>query len=272
MWQDFSTWASSSSLAKIILIIIVTWIVYLIVKTSVKNILKVAITKSFYRTSKDSRLEKRINTITNVISRTILVVLVFIAAVMILAEFGINITPVLTGAGIVGLAVGFGAQHLVRDIISGFFILIEDQFAKGDVVEIAGKSGTVKDINLRRTILRDMNGHEHIIPNGEINITTNKTKRWAKVNLDIPVIYETDIDKVVQVINSQIIEIVNDQEFADLIIDSLVCLTPEKFDDKKIIFRVNGKVKAHSQEKITRELVKRIKKAFEENKIKFLAL
>ena len=137
---------------------------------------------------------------------------------MILSELSIPIAPVIGGFGIAGIAVGFGAQHLVRDLISGIFILAENQYRTGDVVTIAGISGLVESINLRRTILRDLDGQVHIIPNGEITVASNKTKYWSRVNLDIGVAYKENIEKVISILNEVGKDLSNDEYYGLMLI------------------------------------------------------
>ena len=124
-----------------------------------------------------------------------------IALVMILGELNLNIGPAVAGLGIVGIAVGFGAQSLVRDYLTGSLILLENQFGKGDVVTIAEVTGTVEDFSLRRTTLRDLDGVVHTVPNGEITVASNRTRTWARINQDVTVVYGTDIEKAIEVIN-----------------------------------------------------------------------
>src|SRR4030043_732791 len=120
---------------------------------------------------------------------------------MLLSEVGINIAPVLAGVGIIGIAIGFGAQSMVKDIIAGLFILVENQYRKGDVVKVADVSGLVEDINLRRTVLRDLDGIVHVVPNGEIRVASNLTKEGSRDNFNVSVAYGEDLDHVTSVIN-----------------------------------------------------------------------
>jgi len=129
------------------------------------------------------------------------VFILLIALVMILGELQLDIGPAIAGLGIVGIAVGFGAQSLVRDYFNGALILIENQFSRGDVVTIAGVSGTVEDFSMRRTTLRDLNGVVHTVPNGEIRVASNQTRVWARINQDVTVSYGTDIEKATRVVN-----------------------------------------------------------------------
>ena len=147
----------------------------------------------------ESPARKRATTLTGII-RVVAVAFVWATAfVMVLEEVGIAVGPVLAAAGVGGIAIGFGAQSLVRDIISGFFVLMENQFDVGDVVEVAGVSGVVEEITLRTTVLRGLDGTRHVVPNGEIRVSSNLTKEYSRYIVDVPVPYESEPDEVVAV-------------------------------------------------------------------------
>ncbi len=155
------------------------------------------------------------NTIVRIFSWTVNIIIVTIASMMVLQEFGLKIGPILASAGIVGVAVGFGGQYLVRDIITGFFLIFENQYRIDDVISIEGISGVVEDINLRVTKLRDMNGTVHYIPHGEIKKVSNLTKQFAKINLNIGISYNTNIDYVKQAIDNIGIEMSKDPQWKE---------------------------------------------------------
>ncbi len=140
--------------------------------------------------------KKRVDTLASIIQHTLTIVIMVLAGIVIMGQVGINVGPILAGAGVLGLAVGFGAQNLVKDVITGFFILLENRMNVGDVIQAAGVAGLVESINLRTTILRDLEGKVHIIPNGEITVVTNLTRGWARCVLDIGVAYKEDTDHV----------------------------------------------------------------------------
>ncbi|GAG53152.1 unnamed protein product, partial [marine sediment metagenome] len=179
-------------------------------------------------------IEKRVDTLSDVIYRTIAVAAVIIGLLTILPELGINISALLAGAGLVGLAVGFGAQSLVRDVIAGLFVLVENQYGKGDVVNVAGVGGLVEDVNLRRTLLRDLDGAVHSIPNGEIRTSSNLTRQWSRVNMNVSVAYGEDLERVMAVIDRVGEELAQDPEFAPLIIGAPRALRVDGFGDSGI--------------------------------------
>src|SRR4051812_12660618 len=145
-------------------------------------------------------VQKRIDTLDDLGSRVIRFFVVVIAGIMVLGALDLDIGPAVAGLGVVGIAVGFGAQSLVRDYLNGALILIENQYSKGDVVAIAGVSGAVEDFSLRRTTLRDLDGVVHTVPNGEVKVSSNRTRTWARINQDVTVAFGTDIDKAIEVV------------------------------------------------------------------------
>jgi len=186
---------------------------------------------------------------------------------MILGELGVEIGPILAAAGIVGFAIGFGAQNLVQDIISGFFILLEDQIRVGDVVEIAGKGGLVEKITLRMIVLRDLAGNVHFVRNGEINIITNMTKEYSRYVFDIGVAYREDVDKVIEVIQQVDEGLRGDPEFKDDILEPIEILGLDQFANSAVIIKARTKTKPIKQWRVAREFNRRLKKKFDERNI-----
>jgi small conductance mechanosensitive channel len=186
---------------------------------------------------------------------------------ILLKKFGVDIGPILAGAGIIGLAVGFGAQELVRDFISGFFILLENQIRVGDVAIINGTGGLVEKIELRTTTLRDFSGTTHIFQNGKINTISNMTKEWSAVVFDIGVAYKEDTDQVTEIMKQVGNELANDPDFKDLIINPLEIFGVDKFADSAVIIKARLKTKPLQQWGVGREYRRRLKKAFDKNDI-----
>ncbi len=215
----------------------------------------------------EEELKKRSDTLVGVIVTTIQIVIIFMFILMLLTEIGINVTAILTGAGVIGLAIGFGAQSLVKDIISGLFIIMENQYRKGDVIKIAGESGVVEEINLRRTVLRDMDGVYHVVPNGEIRVSSNSTKQWSRVNLNVSVDYGTDLEKTMAVINRVGKEMVEDPVWGAFITSAPRALRVDKLGDSGIDIKVMAETRPSRQWEVAGELRLRIKKAFDQEKI-----
>ena len=263
--QTITQWAISHGI-KILAILIVTWIILRILKTIIHRVIKSVINKT-YGIRDGVAVEKRTVTLETVFYSTVKIAVWVIAIMMIIPEFGINIGPILAAVGVAGLAFGFGAQYLIRDLIAGLFIILEDQYRKGDSIKVGDVAGTVEEINLRKTVIRDVDGVEHHIPNGEIKIASNRTKLWAKINLEIGVAYDTDLDKVIKVLNKVGQEMAKDKDWKDIIIEAPQALGVNEFADSAIIIKVSAKVKPGEQWGTARELRKRIKEAFDKEKI-----
>jgi small conductance mechanosensitive channel len=215
----------------------------------------------------DPELIKRIDTVGGVIAGLLTVAILIMAMVMILGEFGISIGPILAGVGIVGVALGFGAQHLVKDVINGIFILLDDQIRIGDVVEVAGKAGVVEKVNLRLTVLRDLAGNVHYVNNGNIGVVTNMTKDYSRYVFEIGVAYRESFDEVVEVVKQVDEEIRSDPQFADDILEPIEILGLDKFADSAVIIKARVKTRPIKQWSIGREYNRRLKQRFDEKGI-----
>jgi small-conductance mechanosensitive channel len=216
---------------------------------------------------RDEEFRKRIDTLSSIAASLLTIVILIITAITILGLLQIPITPVLASAGIVGVALGFGAQHLVRDVISGFFILLDDQIRVGDVVQIAGKGGLVEKINLRMTILRDLAGNVHYVRNGEIDVVTNMTKEYSRYVFDVGVAYREDVDEVIEIIKAVDENMRTDPQFKDDILEPIEILGLDQFADSAIIIKARTKTKPIRQWAVGREFNRRLKKRFDEKDI-----
>lgn len=210
---------------------------------------------------------KRQNTLIGVFTGALKIAVWLMAIMMILSELGIDIGPMLAGAGILGVALGFGAQYMIRDFLAGLFIIIENQYREGDVVCLDGTCGLVEDITLRKTILRDLDGIVHHIPNGEIKKASNLSKKFARVNLNIGVAYKEDLNKVIEVVNEVGKELAEDPEWEESIINPPQFLRIDDFGESAIIIKILGETKPLKQWDVTGELRKRIKVAFDKKGI-----
>jgi small conductance mechanosensitive channel len=215
----------------------------------------------------EEEVRKRSDTLSGVLVASLQAVILAVVAFMMLDKMGLNIAPVIAGVGVVGIAIGFGAQSLVKDIISGLFILLENQYRKGDVVKIADATGLVEDINLRRTILRDTDGVVHSVPNGEIKVASNLTKGWSRVNLNVGVDYGTDLDKAIEVINRVGKELAEDPAWSAQILKPPQVLRVDNLGDSAIDIKILGDTKPMQQWAVTGELRLRLKKAFDKENI-----
>ena len=210
---------------------------------------------------------QQIRTLSSVIYSGGVFIILFLAALQILPLLGINMGPLLASAGIAGVAIGFGAQTLVRDFINGFFILVENQYDIGDTIKIAGVQGTVEHMTLRRTILRDADGTVHNVPSGQITIVSNLTRDWAQLALHISVAYKTDSDKVVNVLQDVGNELVSDPQFSDMIVARPQVPGIDKVSGDEIEYLMLVKTRPGMQDAVRRELRRRIKTCFEKNEI-----
>ena len=207
-------------------------------------------------------LERRVTTIERLTVRVGACLIVTIALLMVLAVFSIDIGPAVAGLGVVGIAVGLGAQTLVRDWLAGIFIVLENQYSAGDVVAIAGVEGTVEDFSLRRTTLRDLDGTVHSVPNGQIVVASNHTRVWARVNLDIGVAYDTDIERASAIIDRIGLDLADDPAWRERLLETPTVVRINALGDSGVTLKVLGQVRAAEQWAVAGELRKRILAAF----------
>lgn len=212
---------------------------------------------------------QQVRTITGVVRSVGVFLIVFFTGMTALKDaFGINIEPLLASAGIAGLAIGFGAQTMVKDIINGFFILVEDQFEVGDTIRAAGVSGTVEEITMRRTILRDADGTLHIVPNGAIQIVSNTTRDWSQVTLHVSADYSENSDRVVGLLQEIGKDLYNDPTYQEDLVAEPQVPGIERVRGNEVDYLMLAKVRPGKQYGVARELRRRIKVCFEKNSIK----
>jgi small-conductance mechanosensitive channel len=259
--QKMVDWLLKSGL-HILLILVLTLIALKVSKIFSRRLVNIVV-----RQKEDVEFQKRTQTLVSIVRYVASLGILLVAAMMVLKEFGVEIGPMLAAAGIVGLAVGFGAQSLVKDVISGFFILLEDQIRVGDVVQIAGKGGLVEKINLKTTILRDLSGNVHYVPNGQIDVVTNMTKEFSRYVFDIGVAYREDVDEVMEVIKEVDEELRNDPAFKDDILEPIEIMGLDQFANSAVIIKARTTTKPIQQWRVGREFNRRLKKKFDERKI-----
>ncbi len=211
----------------------------------------------------EEEIKKRVDTLSGVFVGVTEVVIIFMASFMLLSELGLNIAPLLAGVGVIGLAIGFGAQSLIKDILNGLFIIMENQYRIGDVIKIADVSGQVEDMSLRRTVVRDMDGIVHSVPNGEIRVASNYTREYSRVNLNISVAYDENLDHVIAVINKVGKELAEDPAWSPRIIKPPQFLRVDNLGDSGIDINIVGETRPMEQWNVTGELRKRLKLAFD---------
>lgn len=252
-----------SSTLRVLLILTMLWVGLAVVKRVLKR-LQAHLTQRGERSGEVSpEAVKRADTLVRLVRQGVVILAWVMTVLVILKEIGVEIAPLLASAGIVGLAVGFGAQNLVRDVISGFFMILENQVRVGDVAVINGTGGLVEQINFRTIVLRDVNGVVHIFPNGTITSLANMTTEWSAYVVDIGVAYKEDLDQVIAVMRRVGAEMREDEKFGPLIIADMEVFGVEKFTDSAVIIRGRLKTLPIRQWDVGREYLRRIKYAFD---------
>jgi small conductance mechanosensitive channel len=210
---------------------------------------------------------QQLRTLASVVNGVGLFVIVFLTAMQVLQVVGINIAPLLTGAGVVGLAVGFGAQTLVHDVINGFFILMENQYDVGDVVRISNVSGTVERMTLRRTVLRDADGTLHNVPNSQIAVVSNLTRDWTQTSVHVAASYNENSDRIVALLKEVAAELHADPQFHDVLVAEPQVPGIERVAPGEVDYAIFIKTRPGAQYAVVRELHRRIKACFERNQV-----
>ncbi len=262
--QNMSPWFLSHGI-KILLVLLAAYIIRRSIGMLIERLIKKIVTPDrFLNTDAE---KKREDTLIRIFSTSSSILIWILALLMILEEVGIAIGPLLAAAGIAGLAFGFGGQYLIRDLISGLFIIMENQYRIGDVVCYDKTCGLVEDISLRMTTLRDLDGTVHHVPHGEIKTVSNFSKTFARVNLDIGVSYSADLEHVISVVNTVGKELTKDATWKKHIIKSPQFLRVEDFADSAVMIKILGETKPLKQWEVAGELRKRLKIAFDKEGI-----
>jgi small-conductance mechanosensitive channel len=254
-------WFMSTGI-RVIVIIAIAVAVYLICRPIIRSVIK-RIVSHRMAGEDETEIQQRTNTLSSILVKIGGIIILIVAVITILPEFGVNITSLIAAIGVGGLAIAFAAQNLIRDFISGFFILLEDQYGIGDVVSIAGIAGVVEDITLRRTVLRDLDANVHSVPNGKVELSTNMTKQYSRVNLNVSVGYGENLKHVIDTINRICQEIAKDPQWKDDFITTPSVLRVDKLGDSGIDIKILGDTKPAKQWAIMGELRLRLKDAFD---------
>ncbi len=252
-------------IVQIVAILVGAYIIQLLAKKAIAG----GVRKSVSSRKLTAREEKlRENTLISVLSTATTVVIWILAGLTILSNIGIDIAPILAGAGIAGVALGFGAQTMVKDFLAGLFILSENQYRVGDVLQVnEGVAGVVEKISLRATVLRDLEGKVHHIANGNIQIATNMTLGYANVDVNVGIGYEADIDRVEKIINKVGEEIFKDEKWEGIVLEPAKMLRVDSFDDSSIALKIVCKTAPMEQWNVKSEILRRVKKAFDKEGI-----
>lgn len=238
------------------------WVIMLMLRKAIR---RVVIKKGGELSEREQ--DQRVNTLQHVAGTTVRILIIVVTIMVLLSELGLDIGPLLATAGVAGFALGFGAQYLIRDLISGFFIIIEEQYSVGDIVCLGDTCGAVEEITLRMTKLRDLDGVAHYVPNSEIKVASNMSQHFSRVNLNIGVAYESDIDQVIQVINRVGDELSEDAEWGQHIIKAPQFFRVDDLGDSAIYLKIVGDVQPGQQWAVTGELRRRLKNVFDDEHI-----
>jgi len=259
-WATVVTWLINHGIPILIIVVVgaVLWF-------ALNKFLPPVVGRLMATTKGESKegIKKRRDTLVGVLTGVGRVFIVIVAVMMILDEAGVPIASVLVGLGIAGLAIGFGAQYLIRDLIAGMFIILENQYRVGDVARVADVAGLVEEVTLRKTVLRDLDGIVHHVPNGEIRIASNFTRHFARVNLNVSVAYGTDLDHAISVINRVGKELAEDAKWRKVIKSPPQALRVDNLGDSGIDIKILGDVKPMEQWAVMGELRLRLKRAFD---------
>jgi small conductance mechanosensitive channel len=252
---------------RVSMILIFAWVAMKLLQKTLQRLEQHLTKKSEEEGEPPSESQKRIETIVRLIKQACLLALWLTVGLVILKEFGVEIGPIIASAGVVGLAVGFGAQNLVRDIISGFFIILENQIRVGDVAIVNGTGGLVEKINFRTTVLRDLGGVVHIFPNGTIATLSNMTNEWSAYIFDIGVAYKENTDHVIEIMQEVGKTMREDEKYGEFMLEDPDIFGVDKFGDSSVVIKGRIRTKPIRQWEVGREFLRRIKLAFDENNI-----
>jgi len=252
-------WAELAQSAwRVAIVVLIAWMALALAHRLVN-----AIKAYVARNGRDGERRKRVETLARAFRHTISMIVVIVAGMSVLSEVGISIAPILATAGVAGIAVGFGAQTLIKDYLSGFFLLLENQVRQGDVVEIAGKGGLVEEVTLRYVRLRDYEGNVHYVPNGTITTVTNFSRVFAFAVIDVGVPHRQDLDNVFEVMQAVAEALRHDAAYGPRILGEFELAGVDKWAESAIVIRGRFKVLPLEQWGVRREYLRRLKKAFD---------
>ncbi len=252
---------------KLLFILLLAWGAMALVRHALKRLEQRLLQDSKREGEPPSESVKRVETVTRLVRQGVYILLWVTVGMVILREMGMDIAPIIASAGIIGLAVGFGAQNLVRDVIAGFFIILENQVRVNDVAIINGTGGLVERINFRTLVLRDLGGVVHVFPNGSIDTLSNLTREWSAYIFDIGVAYKEDTDQVIEIMDKVGTELKDDSYFGPLMIEKPEIFGVDKFDNSAVVIKGRIRTKPIRQWEVGRQFLRRVKKAFDENGI-----
>jgi len=252
---------------RVVLIILLAWLAMRIVRRLLVGVESRLVHRYRIENEPPNETAKRVETLTKLIRQAARLAIVIIAVLIILRQLGLEIGPLLASVGVLGLAVGFGAQNLVRDVISGFFFILENQVRVGDVAVLNGTGGLVEQVNFRTIVLRDLQGIVHVFPNGTITTMSNLTNDWSAYVFDIGVAYKENTDNVVGILRQVLKGMQQDEKFGPMIVDEPEVFGVDKFDKSAVLIKGRIKTRPIRQWDVGREFLRRVKHAFDEQGI-----
>ena len=259
---DEGTRLVATQVGRIVVILVLAWALQIVAARLIR-LFRIYMSR---RTGGDE--VARIETLARVFRNTAAIVIVIVAGTLVLGELGISVAPILATAGVAGVAIGFGAQSLIKNFLGGFFILLDDQIRQGDVVNVAGLGGLVEEVTLRYVRLRNFDGHVHFVPNGEITTVTNMTRGFAQAVIDAGIAYREDPDEGLAVMREVARAMRADPAWQDKLADDIEIIGVERWDDSAVVLRARLKVVPPIQQwNVRREFLKRLKKAYDERGI-----
>lgn len=257
-WRDWLTTGGVNILAIVAGLVLVR---LLVVRVFGRVVRSAALRAGRARREDTAMVERRVKTLLATLGWVFTIFLALVGTALVLDQFDVQISAVIAGVGVAGIAIGLGTQTLVKDVINGLFILVEGQYAVGDVVQVAGVSGEVIEITPRRTVLRDMNGHVHVIPNSAITVATNMTQGFSRINLDLTIAYEEDVDRVIAVVDDVCAGLAGDRP--EDILSTPRVVRVNNLGQDGVDLKIAGDVRVFTQWELTGELRRRIKKRFD---------
>jgi len=260
--QQTMSWLVTT-IPALFVILLLAFVSLKLINVAIRRLRNIMLRYQLRGRGQDAEAQKRIDTLTGIIAKVLIISVWCMLIMVFLRRLGIDIAPLIAGAGVAGLAMGFGAQELVRDVIAGFFILLDNQVRVGDAATINGTSGLVEKIDLRTIVLRDLTGTVHIFQNGKINSLSNMTKEWSAAVFDIGVAYKENIDRVIEVMKETADELRADPAYKERILEPLEVFGVDNFADSAVVMKARIKTLPGAQWTVGREYRRRLKKAFD---------
>ncbi|MFC1978363.1 mechanosensitive ion channel family protein [Chloroflexota bacterium] len=258
-----------NSWAQVLLALVICIVAYFLLRfVIIRLVISRFVKLQLKRKASDFAVEKRINTLVAVTANVLALIISIVFIFVVLNIYGVSITASIAGLGVIGIAIGFGAQSLLQDWVKGFFILAENQYGVGDVIKVGDLMGIVEDITLRRTVLRDLDGAKHLIPHGHIDVVSNYTQQWSRAHLNISVAYKEDLDRVMLIMKNAWEELACDPAWSEYITAKTPSiLRVNEFGDSGIEIKIVGETKPIKQWDVMGEYRRRIKRVFDEEGI-----